>query len=233
MNIQTRNVSVPRNNTKEVMESYIALPEGKGPFPGLLIIHEIFGLTENIRDITRRFAEEGYFALAVDLFSNRNRTLCMMQTFYGLMFRPLDNPMLTDLQASMSFLRQQPEVDTTRTGTVGFCMGGSYALELAVTEKGMKAASIFYGMNPKPLEAVARSCPIIGSYPDKDFTAQAGRALDAALNRYEIAHDIKIYEGTQHSFFNDTRPSFNPEGSKDAWDRMLAFFNEYLVKSVK
>ena len=233
MNIQTRNVSVPRNNTKEVMESYIALPEGKGPFPGLLIIHEIFGLTENIRDITRRFAEEGYFALAVDLFSNRNRTLCMMQTFYGLMFRPLDNPMLTDLQASMSFLRQQPEVDTTRTGTVGFCMGGSYALELAVTEKGMKAASIFYGMNPKPLEAVARSCPIIGSYPDKDFTAQAGRALDAALSRYEIAHDIKIYEGTQHSFFNDTRPSFNPEVSKDAWDRMLAFFNEYLVKSVK
>ena len=233
MNIQTRNVSVPRNNTKEVMESYIALPEGKGPFPGLLIIHEIFGLTENIRDITRRFAEEGYFALAVDLFSNRNRTLCMMQTFYGLMFRPLDNPMLTDLQASMSFLRQQPEVDTTRTGTVGFCMGGSYALELAVTEKGMKAASIFYGINPKPLEAVARSCPIIGSYPDKDFTAQAGRALDAALNRYEIAHDIKIYEGTQHSFFNDTRPSFNPEASKDAWDRMLAFFNEYLVKSLK
>ena len=233
MNIQTRNVSVPRKNTKEVMESYIALPEGKGPFPGLLIIHEIFGLTENIRDITRRFAEEGYFALAVDLFSNRNRTLCMMQTFYSLMFRPLDNPMLTDLQASMSFLRQQPEVDTTRTGTVGFCMGGSYALELAVTEKGMKAASIFYGMNPKPLEAVARSCPIIGSYPDKDFTAQAGRALDAALNRYEIAHDIKIYEGTQHSFFNDTRPSFNPEASKDAWDRMLAFFNEYLVKSLK
>jgi len=233
MNIQTRNVSVPRKNTKEVMESYIALPEGKGPFPGLLIIHEIFGLTENIRDITRRFAEEGYFALAVDLFSNRNRTLCMMQTFYGLMFRPLDNPMLTDLQASMSFLRQQPEVDTARTGTVGFCMGGSYALELAVTEKGMKAASIFYGMNPKPLEAVARSCPIIGSYPDKDFTAQAGRALDAALNRYEIAHDIKIYEGTQHSFFNDTRPNFNPEASKDAWDRMLAFFNEYLVKSVK
>lgn len=231
MNIQARNISVPRANQKETMESYLAMPEGKGPFPGLIVIHEIFGLTDNIRDITRRFAAEGYAALGVDLFSNRNRTVCMIQTFYGLMFRPLNNPMLADLQSSFAFLRNQPEVDASRVGAVGFCMGGSYALEMAVTQKGMKAASIFYGMNPKPLEAVAQSCPIIGNYPGDDFTAEAGRILDAELDRYEIPHDIKIYEGAKHSFFNDTRPNFNPDASKDAWERMLKFFDEHLAKA--
>lgn len=231
MNIQTRTLSVPRANKKEFMESYLASPEGRGPFPGLVVVHEIFGLTDNIRDITRRFAAEGYAALGVDLFANRSRAICMIQAFYGLMFRPLDNPMLADLQSAFACLRDQPEVDPSRIGAVGFCMGGSYALELAVTQKGMKAASIFYGMNPKPLEAVAQSCPIIGSYPDRDFTTEAGHILDAELERHEIPHDIKIYEGTKHSFFNDTRPNFNPEASKDAWARMLGFFNEHLVKA--
>ena len=226
--LQSTMVSVPRANGKGMMESFFVKPEGKGPFPGLLVIHEAFGLNDNIRGIASRFAEHGYAALAVDMFSNRNRIVCMLQAFHGMLIRPLHNPMLADLSSSIHFLQKQPDVDPGRTGAVGFCMGGGYALQLAVTEKGMKAASTFYGAAPKPLEAFAESCPIVGSYPEKDFTAKGARELDAVLEKSNISHDIRFYENTQHSFFNRQRTPFEVEASTDAWQRMLSFFGEHL-----
>ncbi len=203
-------------------------PRDAGPFPGVIVIHEIFGLNDNIRQICQEFAEQGYAALAVDLFSNRNRALCMMQIFYGIMFKPLDNSMLADLNFAFDFLKHMQGVDADRIGCVGFCMGGSYALQMAITAKGMKAASVFYGANPKPLDAVAQACPIMGSYPDKDFTTKAAHELEASLVNYNIPHDIKIYENTQHSFYSQQRSPFEVEASKDAWQRMLNFFEEHL-----
>jgi len=226
--IQEAVVSVPRAEVNDVMESFFARPKDTGSFPGLVVIHEAFGLNDNIREIARQFAEQGYAALAVDLFSNRNRILCMLRVFHGLLIRPLHNSTLSDLQSTMAFLREQENVDRNRIGAVGFCMGGAYALQLAVTEKGMKAASVFYGANPKPLEALAQSCPIVGSYPDKDFTTQAARELEAVLTKNNIPHDIKIYDNTKHSFFSQRRTPAEVEASKDAWQRMLFFFHEYL-----
>jgi carboxymethylenebutenolidase len=228
MSLQTSTVSVPRANGKGEMESFLAKPDGTGPFPGVIVIHEIFGLNDNIRDISRQFAEQGYAALGVDLFSNRNRMVCMMQIIHGMMIRPLNNSMLDDLKSSAAFLQKQPGVDAKRIGTVGFCMGGTYALQLAITDKGMKAASIFYGMNPKPLEAVAEACPIVGNYPDKDFTTKAARELETSLTKYNVPHDIKIYDNTQHSFYSQQRTPFEVDASKDAWQRMLSFFQQHL-----
>jgi carboxymethylenebutenolidase len=229
MAIENSTVEIQRADKKGVFDSYFAHPKGIGPFPGLIVIHEIFGLNDNIREIANRFAEQGYAALAVDLFANRNRTLCMLQAFYGILMRPLNNPLLADLQASMAVLRELPNVDPARIGAVGFCMGGGYALQLAVTDKEMKVASVFYGGNPRPLDVMAQACPIVGSYPDKDFTTQAARDLEGLLTRSEIPHDIKIYDNTQHSFFARQRTPFEVEASKDAWERMLAFFNQHLA----
>ena len=226
--LQSSSVSVPRANGKGTMESFFVKPEGPGPSPGLLVIHEAFGLNDNIRGIASRFAEQGYAALAVDMFSNRNRVICMLQAFHGMLIRPLHNPMLADLSSSIHFLQNQPGVDPNRIGAVGFCMGGGYALQLAATDQGMKAASVFYGAAPKPLEAFAGSCPIVGSYPDKDFTASGARELDAVLEKNEVPHDIKLYENTRHSFFNRQRTPFEVEASQDAWQRMLSFFSEHL-----
>jgi Dienelactone hydrolase and related enzymes len=226
--IQESVVSVPRADGNGVMESFLAKPKDTGLFPGLVIIHEAFGLNDNIREIARQFAEQGYTALAVDLFSNRNRILCMLQAFHGMLIRPLNNSVLSDLQSTMAFLRQQEGADKDRIGAVGFCMGGAYALQLAITEKGMKAASVFYGANPKPLQALAQSCPIVGSYPDKDFTTQAARELETVLIKNNVPHDIKIYDDTKHSFFSQQRTPVEVEASKDAWQRMLAFFHEHL-----
>jgi carboxymethylenebutenolidase len=128
----------------------------------------------------------------------------------------------------MAFLRAQQDVDANRIGAVGFCMGGSYALQLAVTDKGMKAASVYYGMNPKPLESLAEACPIVGHYPDKDFTTDAARELEKQLVNHQIPHDIKIYENTQHSFVSQQRTPAEVEAARDAWGRMLSFFSEHL-----
>ena len=226
--LQTATVSVPRANGKGGMDSYLAKPEGAGPFPGVIVIHEIFGLNDNIRDISRQFAEQGYAALGVDLFSNRNRMVCMMQIMHGMLIRPLNNSMLNDLKSSVAFLQKQSGVDANRIGAVGFCMGGAYALQLAITDQGMKAASVFYGANPKPLEAVAEACPIMGSYPDKDFTTPMARELETSLTKYNIPHDIKVYDNTQHSFYAQQRTPFEVEAAKDAWQRMLSFFKQHL-----
>jgi carboxymethylenebutenolidase len=226
--VQSSMVSVPRADGKNSMESYFVKPEGAGLFPGLVVIHEIFGLNDNIREIANQFSGHGYASLAVDLFSNRNRAICMMQVIHGMMFRPLNNAVLSDLQSTLAFLKKQPGVDPNRIGAVGFCMGGGYALQLAVTDKGMKAASVFYGAVPKPLEEFARSCPILGSYPEKDFTTQGARELDSVLTDHNVSHEIKIYPDTQHSFFNQQRTPFEVEAAKDAWQRMLSFFATHL-----
>jgi len=226
--IQTSSISVPRSNGRGAMESFLAKPEGAGNFPAIIVIHEISGLNDNIREIAGQFAEQGYVALGVDLFSNRNRMLCMLQIMHGMLIRPLNNSMLSDLKSAMAVLQKEPNVDANRIGVVGFCMGGTYALQLAITAKGMKAASVFYGMNPKPLESVAEACPIVGSYPDKDFTTKAARELEASLTKNNIPHDIKIYDDTQHSFYSQQRTPFEIDASRDAWQRMLSFFEKHL-----
>ncbi len=193
-----------------------------------MIIHEAFGLNENIRDITRHFAEEGYAALAVDLFAGRNRAVCMARFMGGMLRGSPDRFGIGDLKAALSVLAEQSYVDGERIGAIGFCMGGGFALAWACTDDRLKAIAPFYGANPRPLEAVARSCPVVGSYPEKDFTAKSGRKLDAELARHGVPRDIKVYPGAKHSFFNDRGKSYDPAASEDAWRRTLSFFGEHL-----
>ena len=211
------------------LAGYIARPDGAGPFPGVLVIHEAWGLNENIKEIARRFAGEGYVALAVDLFSGRSGVLCMFSLFWGMLTNATGHGGIRDLKAALDQLAQQPGVDPARLGAVGYCLGGGLAIGLACADGRLKAIAPYYGMNPNPLSALERACPVVGSYPEKDFTAKAGRALEAELERCEIPHDIKIYEGAKHSFFNDQNPaSYNADAALDSWERVKVFFNEHI-----
>ena len=208
---------------------FAALPDGDGPHPGVVVIHEAYGLNENIKDITRRFAESGYAALAVDLFAGRNRALCMARYMAGMLRGSLERAGIGDLEAALGHLAAMPEVDPERIGAIGFCMGGGFAIAWACTDDRLKAIAPFYAANPKPIDAVSRLCPVVGSYPEKDFSASAGRALDQALDKSGIEHDIKIYPGARHSFFNDRGRAFNKEAAEDSWARTITFFGKHLA----
>ncbi len=210
--------------------AYLALPDSSGPHPAVVVIHEASGLDAHIKRITGRFADAGYAALAVDLFTGRNRAICMARYMAGMLMGSVNRYGIDDLKSALTFLAKLPEVDAQRMGAVGFCMGGGFAIAWACTDSRLKAIAPFYGVNPRPLEVVKRLCPVVGSYPENDFTARAGRAIDQALTREQIRHDIKIYPNTRHSFFNDTSRSYDQQAADDSWHRVMEFFGEQLGK---
>jgi carboxymethylenebutenolidase len=208
---------------------YVAVPDGDGPHPAVVVIHEAYGLNGNIKDITHRFADNGDAALAVDLFTDRNRPICMARYMTGMLVGSVDRTGISDLKAALTHLAAMPEVDPQRVGAIGFCMGGGFAVAWACTDDRLKAIAPFYASNPRPIDVVKRACPVVGSYPEKDFTANTGRALDQALDKYGIDHDIKIYPGASHSFFNAQGRAYNKPASEDSWERVMAFFGKHLV----
>ena len=170
--------------TESLGRSYLALPDGTGPFPGVVVVHVASGLNDNIRDICGRFAAEGYAGLGVDLFEGRNRAVCMARMFAGGMAGNLDYYGVPALKAALGQLASHPEVDAARIGAIGFCLGGSIVLTWACTDDRLAAIAPFYGAAPRPREVIRRMCPVVGSWPGKDFaTKAAGGAGDRADRR--------------------------------------------------
>jgi carboxymethylenebutenolidase len=207
---------------------YLALPDTDGPHPGVVVIHEAYGLNDHIRDVTDRFAGAGYAALAVDLFTDRIRAICMARYMTGLLTGSVNFYGIDDLKSALTFFAKLPDVDAQRMGAIGFCMGGGFAIAWACTDSRLKAIAPFYGTNPRPMEAVNRICPVVGSYPEKDFTARSGRSLEKVLTRERIAHDIRIYPDARHSFFNDSGRTYNKAAADDSWGRVMSFFGDKL-----
>lgn len=225
--MQSTTVSFPARS--RTLSAYLALPDGAGPFPGIVVIHEAYGLNDNMKEIAGRFSHEGYAALAVDLFAGQNRAVCMARLMGGMLLNPLNHGGISGLKASLDYFSAQPFIDPERVGAIGFCMGGGFAIAWACTDPRLKVIAPFYGTNPRPLEAARQVCPVVGSYPGLDFTAAQGRKLDGFLDNTGVVHDIKIYPGARHSFFNDRNPlSYNAAASADAWSRTLEFFKQHL-----
>ena len=214
--------------TESLGTSYLALPDGPAPYPGVVVVHEASGLNDNIRDICRRFAAEGYAALGVDLFEGRNRAACMARMFIGGMAGNLSYYGVPALKAALGRVAGHPEVDANRIGAIGFCLGGSIVLTWACTDGRLGAIAPFYGAAPKPREAIRRLCPVVGSWPGKDFTTKAAGVLEAGLTAAGIPHDLKVYPGAKHSFFNDQWRNYHAAAAADSWQRVLAFFAEHV-----
>ena len=213
--------------------AYLSLPDGGGPYPGVVVIHEAYGLNEHIKDVTNRFAGAGYAALAVDLFSDRNRAVCMTRYMAGMLLGSVNRYGVFDLKLALTYMAKLPEVDATRLGAIGFCMGGSFAVAWACSDSRLKVIAPFYAVNPRPSDVMKRMCPVVGSYPANDFTAKYGRALEHVLEQNGIAHDIKVYPGARHSFFNASGRAYDELAADDAWSRVMRFFGEQLATSRK
>ena len=221
------------------LRGYLASPAGTGPWPGVVMIHEIFGLDDVMRGHADRLAGFGYLTLAVDLFSAGSNPRCLVTTMTTLIRG--HGRAFADIGAARDYLAASGDC-TGKTGVIGFCMGGGFALLSA--GDGYEAAAVNYGQLPRHLdEALAGACPIVASYGgrDRSLRGAAGR-LDAALEKAGIVHDVKEYPAASHAFLNDTeagaralRPLLRvagigpePESAKDAWGRIELFFATYL-----
>ena len=225
--MKTEDVSFPSGS--RTLTGHLARPEAAGKAPGVVVIHEAWGLNADIKRIVDDLAAEGYVALGADLFSSStNRPLCMARLLSGMFINSLDHRGIRDLKASLDYLQQRPEVDAERVGAIGFCMGGSYAIAWACTDDRLGAIAPYYAVNPRPFEAVQRLCPVVGSYPEKDFSAKHGRKLERELDGYGVEHDIKIYPGAKHSFYRRDEGAYDPAAAEDSMNRVLAFFAKHL-----
>jgi carboxymethylenebutenolidase len=191
-------------------------------------VQEWWGLNDHIKEVTRRFAREGYFGIAPDLYSRQGHKVAndpnvAAQLMEGL--RKEDG--IDDLKTTVEWLRAQRQTTQARIGIIGFCMGGSYALLLPCESKELSAASVFYGEIPPDDKLKNLGCPIFYAYGENDGWIQRKdvERLAAALKKFGKQGEVKIYPGCSHGFFNDTRPDvYNAAAAKDAWERTLKLF---------
>jgi carboxymethylenebutenolidase len=218
---------------------YLAVPSASpGPWPAVIVIHEAFGLNDDIRAKADEFAARGYLALAPDLFDGRSWIRCIRGAIRQVVAGR--GPAFAVLDAARAFLSGRTDC-TGKTGVIGFCMGGGFALMCAPRE-GFAAASVNYGPVPKDPESVlAGSCPIVGSFGGRDMMGAAPpERLQRALAVLEVPHDVQVYPRSGHRFMTQAsgasavlaklgRMSFQTDDAADSWRRIFAFFETYLT----
>jgi carboxymethylenebutenolidase len=213
---------------------YLARPMKAGQYPGLIVIHENRGLDDHVRDVARRFAKEGYVALAPDFLSRQGGTMKANPKGGGLPnIRELapSQGVIEDAEAGIRYLRVLPDVRRDRMGVVGFCWGGGMAFITATQARDLKAVVVYYGASPSPLDLVKDiQAPVLANYGEKDPNINKGIPdTEAAMKKYNKVYDYKIYPGAQHAFNNDTNPErYDAKAAKEAWERTMEFFKKNL-----
>ncbi len=213
------------------LSGYLARPEGEGPHPGVVVIQEWWGLNEHIKDVTRRFAQAGYAALAPDLYHGQVAT---EPDEARKLVMELDMPAaVQEIGSAADYLLGQDYVSGEQVGVLGFCMGGGLALQSALADVGTgkyAAAIAFYGSPLTPEQAAQVKTPILGLYgaDDGGIKPETVKAMQDALTAAGVENSFTIYPGAPHAFFNDTRESYRPEAAADAWQQTLAWLQKYL-----
>ena len=217
------------------MPAYLARPAGAGPWPAVLVIQEAFGLNEHIKDVARRVADEGYVALAPDLFhrGGKGRTAGYddLPKALGLMGALKDEEIVADVAAAIEYLEGQPGVRAGRIGITGFCMGGrvSYLVACALPKK-IRAAVPFYG-GGIPIDRTATlDAPLLAFFGAEDAFIPLDQVerLRAQAERLGKQVEIVVYPSAPHGFFCNERDSYRPEAARDAWERTKAFLQRHL-----
>lgn len=224
------------------MPAYYVRPAGDGPHPGILLIHEIFGLTPEIRAVADRMAERGYATLVPDLFHRKSiRVLCVAQTLAAL--KRGQGDAFGDLESARKRLAADPAVAGGHLGVMGFCMGGGFALLLAARGP-FQAAGVWYGQVPEAIDAVRGACPVVASFGAKDGPlAGHGERLESFLTTLGVAHDVRVYPEVGHAFAFQAKASavvmglsrlagmqvvYDPAVAADAWARVDRFFADHI-----
>jgi len=218
---------------EEAVSAFAATPEGKGPFPAVIVIHEWWGLDDWVKARARDLAKEGYVALAVDLY--RGKVTDKQEEAHQYMMGTSPDRALRDLEAAFAYLEARKDVKKERIGSIGWCMGGRYSLALAVAEPKLAAAVAYYGAPPTDAADIAKiKAPVLGSFgaEDKGPAPDQVKAFEAAMKKAGKSIDVKLYDGAGHAFANVNNPwgGYREAAAKDAWARTLAFFAKYLKR---
>ncbi|MBX5466286.1 MAG: dienelactone hydrolase family protein [Firmicutes bacterium] len=226
---------------------YLARPRGKDRAPGLVVIHEAFGLNDHIKDLTRRFANAGFNALAVDLYARRGAPNPQdMQDVLTKMFALPDDEVVHHLEAAIQWMKTGP-VQAPKVGVIGFCSGGRQTLLVACRSRAVDAACDCWGgfitratpdrettpERPVPvIDLVADlACPLFAVFGAEDQNPSPADAdrLQAALIRHGKAATIKVFADAGHAFLADYRPSYREKAAFELWPQIVAFFERHLA----
>jgi len=234
-------ISIPVTDT-QTHEAVLVLPDaGQPPFPGVVVIHDIYGFSADLKRHCQRFADAGYAAVAPDLYKGGRpgcvvKTLTSMATGKGFAYEVID--------AARNVLAARDDVDADRIGVAGFCMGGGFAL-IAAADQSFAVAAPFYGAVPRKASRLEGLCPTIAQFGEKDtvFLPHAKR-LARHLQELGIDHEVHIYEEAGHSFMNQLagpvaplarhtpiHAFYDPETEAKAWARLLSFFAQHMNRA--
>jgi carboxymethylenebutenolidase len=223
------------------MPAYRAMPDKGGPFATVLVVHEIWGVHEHIKDLCRRLAKSGYFAIAPELYARQgdpSKYPDTQQLVRELVAKVPDAQVMSDLDAAVAYAKASGKADTAKLAITGFCYGGGITWLYAAHNPGLKAAVAWYGpierprteLRPKyPIDIAAElKAPVLGLYgaADQGIPVDTVEKMAAACKAAGKTCEIKIYPDTPHAFNADYRPSYRADPAKDGWAKMLAWFKQ-------
>jgi carboxymethylenebutenolidase len=224
--------------------AYRALPAGAGPFPVILVVQEIFGVHEHIKDICRRLAKLGYLAVAPELYARQgdvSKIEEIPEIISKVVSKVPDAQVMSDLDATVAWAKGTRKADVAKLGITGFCWGGRIVWMYSAQNPNLKAGVAWYGrlvgaadeLHPKhPIDIAASiKAPVLGLYggADQGIPVQSVEKMSKAVKDAGRTAEIIVYDNTQHGFFADYRPSYHKENAEDGWKRMLDWFKKYGV----
>jgi carboxymethylenebutenolidase len=216
----------------ETVQGILYTPAGKGPFPAMVVVHEYWGLNDWVKEQASKLADEGYVSLAVDLYRGKVATTPDMA--HEIMRGVPEDRAKRDLHAAVEFLKSQPSVKKNRIGSIGWCMGGGYALDVALQEPDLAATVINYGhlaTDPETLKRI--SAPILGLFggQDRGITPGDVHRFEASMKQLGKKIDVKIYDDAGHAFENpNNKDGYRAADTADAWRRTVDFLALTLKK---
>jgi carboxymethylenebutenolidase len=216
----------------DTVKGILYSPKGKGPFPGIIVIHEWWGLNDWIKEEASKLSDQGYVTLAIDLY--RGKVATTPEEAHEIMRGVPEDRASRDLKAAYAYLASQSNVKKDRIGAIGWCMGGGYSLDVALLEPDLAADVINYGhLVTDPNEIKKINAPILGLFggQDRGITPDDVNKFKAEVEKQGKKIDVTIYPDAGHAFENpNNKDGYRPKDAQDAWNKTVAFFESTLKK---
>ena len=237
---QVRNVEILKNGNASGVETrevnygpatgFLAMPKAEGKYPAVVMIHEWWGLNDNIKEMARSLAAEGYVVLAVDLYNGRIGKNATEAGQLASQVRGNPAEAISNMNAAVQQLKSLDNVDDNRVASMGWCFGGAMSLQLALNEP-LAATVIYYGsLETNATKLAVIKWPVLGIFGEKDTSipVESVRKFEAALNELGIENEIYVYPNVGHAFANPSGMNYAPNETKDAWKKTVDFLNKHL-----